>query len=278
VPQRERGRRAHQFLEQARFARDAESERHLDGRFDRVDQLVGRESAAVFRRHHFVRLRDDERSGLRGDALADDRLHLRHAPFGRQRFLREKRDRRRDRVAVDDLVENAELFGLAGGVRVALEHELQRGLGADQAREALRAARTRKQAELDFGKTGLGAFGREAIVARQRQLEAAAERVAVDCDGVDLLAALDRRDDVANRLGLGRRFGREVVDVGAAAEDAVGAGEDHRFYRRVVLGRFDRGQQVGRIGERERVHRRIVEGQDPNPVAILHVKLCHLMP
>jgi hypothetical protein len=100
------------------------------------------EPAAVFRRHHLVRLGKDERGGLQRDAGRDRRFAFRDAAFRLRRRLRgHQRQRGLDHIAVSDLVENAERFGLFGGMRGALEHDLERGLRADQTRKALRSAR-----------------------------------------------------------------------------------------------------------------------------------------
>jgi hypothetical protein len=50
-----------ELREQPRFARDAELVLEIRSRFDRVDQLVRREAALVFGRHHAVRDRDHRR-------------------------------------------------------------------------------------------------------------------------------------------------------------------------------------------------------------------------
>src|SRR6202030_2310296 len=110
--------------------------------------------------------------------------------------------------------------------RLALEHQLERGLRADQARKALRPARTRQQTELDLGQPDLRTWASDAIVAPECQFEPAAQRVAVDRGHIHLRAAFDPRDHVAYRL---RPFGppyAELVDVRAAAEDLVGSAKD----------------------------------------------------
>ena len=56
----------------------------------------------------------------------------------------------------------------------------ERGLHADHARQALRAAGARQQAELHFRQRDLRARQRHAVVAAQRQLQAAAHAHAVD--------------------------------------------------------------------------------------------------
>ena len=148
---------------------------------DRVDQLVRGEAAAVFGRHHLVRLRRPRTGRACGVMpLADDppsssRLRVRRGlPAYALDAPRRRRRRRRPRR------ECPSLWRASAASGVALEHELERGFRADQARQALRAAGAGQQAELDLGQAELRLWRRDAIVARQRELEAAAQRVAVD--------------------------------------------------------------------------------------------------
>src|SRR6202011_1646166 len=104
--------------------------------------------------------------------------------------------RGRHGVALDDVVEDALRQRVGGFDVVALEHDLQRIVRADQTREALRAAGAGQQAQLDLRQAEPRLRRRDAVVARQRQLEAAALRVAVDRRDVRLRALVDRRDHV----------------------------------------------------------------------------------
>ena len=64
--------------------------------------------------------------------------------------------------------------------RGTLEHELERGARADQPRKPLRSAGARQKPELNLRQAELRARRRDAIIAGQRELESAAETVAVD--------------------------------------------------------------------------------------------------
>ena len=144
---------------------------------------------------------------------------------------------------------DAQLERALGRDRRAFEHELQRRARADQSRQALRSAGARQESELDLRQAELCAGRRDAVVARQRKLEAAAEAVAVDGRDVDLCARLDRGDDVTYRYRVRRELRIEVVDVGAGAEEPVGAGQDDRLDRSVGMRRLDCREQPRAIGK-----------------------------
>ena len=97
--------------------------------------------------------------------------------------------------------------------RVAGDDELQRPFRPDQARQALRAAGARQEAELDLGQADAGAGRGDAVMAAERELEAAAERRAVDRRDDRLADALDRLDDL-DQPGRAARLA-ELRDVGA---------------------------------------------------------------
>ena len=140
-------------------------------------------------------------------------------------------------------------------------------LATDEPRQALRAAAAGDDAEQDLRLAEHGPLAGDAVVARQRQLAPAAERVAAD-RGDD--EPRDRGDGVergveagGDRLGLARPA--ELADVGAGREDPLATG-DHDGAGRVG------GQVVGRraqLGEqllRQRVHLRVVQRDDGNAV------------
>ena len=99
---------------------------------------------------------------------------------------------------------------------------VERRSDADQARQALRAAGARQQAELHFGQADLGRGHRDAVVAAQRHLEPAAERRAVDRGDHRLGRVLDRSSQLGQRSAIDRRLA-EFGDVGAGDEGAAGA-------------------------------------------------------
>ena len=100
-------------------------------------------------------------------------------------------DRLLDDVAGDDRVDDAVLLQLLDRRRVAGEDELERPFRPDEPRQALRAAGAGQEPELDLGQADAGARRRDAVMAAERELEAAAERRAVQ-RGDDRLAASPR--------------------------------------------------------------------------------------
>ena len=117
-------------------------------------------------------------------------------------------DGRRHHVAVGDLVDQARGRALGRVDEGARGDQLQRLLDADGARQPLRAAGTRNDAELDLGQAELAhVLGRDAVVAAERQLQPAAQRRAVD-----------RRH---HRLGATARCGRSAAAGPAPSSPSV---------------------------------------------------------
>ena len=100
----------------------------------------------------------------------------------------------------DDFLDQAVLQRLRGADRIAADDHLDREFRADRARQALRAAGTRQQAELHFGQAEPGVLGGDAEMAAERDLEAAAERGAVN-RGDDRLRRVLHRDQHFGRPG-----------------------------------------------------------------------------
>ena len=98
----------------------------------------------------------------------------------RRSAWRRRSPRARRSLPVDDRVDDAELLGLLGRHVAAGDDHLQRRLRADQARQALRAAAARQDADQHLGQPDLGARHGDAVVAGERILQPAAERIAVD--------------------------------------------------------------------------------------------------
>src|SRR5206468_6944590 len=106
-----------------------------------------------------------------------------------------------DRLAFDQPVHEADALRLLGADGAPGQDQLERPRLADDARQPLGAAITGNQAELDLGEAQLRVQRGETEGGRQRELEPAAEGIAVDDRdrgdrqrvelGKDLLAALD---------------------------------------------------------------------------------------
>jgi hypothetical protein len=104
-------------------------------------------------------------------------------------------------------------------------------------------------------------------MAGERDLEAAAERGAVDRGDHRLGAILDHVDDLRQPGGCGLG-GAELADVGAGEEGLALADDDHRLHRLVGIRLPDRRDQPLAHRVAERVHRRVVRGDDQH-VAML---------
>ena len=106
-----------------------------------------------------------------------------------------------------DVVDEAHLLGRGGADLVALEQHLQGVRRRHQPRDALRAAAAGEQADLDFRQADarLVAVGDDAVVAGERQLEAAAHADAVDRRGERLARGFQLTKDQ-------RELARAVVE------------------------------------------------------------------
>ena len=166
-----------------------------------------------------------------------------------------------DQLALDDAVDQADVARppwRRSACRVV--HHLQRLLDAGDARQALRPARAGQQAELDLGNAQLRVGHGDPIMAAERDLEPAAERGAVDRRDHRLGAILDRVDH-ARQPRHHRRLA-EFGDVGAGEEGLPFAADDDRLDRVVAFRLLDRRDQALPHRRAERVHRRVVRGDD----------------
>jgi hypothetical protein len=206
---------------------------------------------------------------LRGRALGEP-LRIARAPHGRaerHELLRIRETFGERVVAARDAIDEAERARFFRACVAPGQHQVERGLRADQARRALRAARAGQQAERDFGQPELRAGQREPVMRGERDLEAAAERRAVQRDHHRLRARLDPLAHVGQR----RRHGRlaEFADVGARDEVAAGADDQHRADCVIGLRGVERiGQAAPHVGG-QRVDGRMVDRDDEQRVAAL---------
>ncbi len=189
-----------------------------------------------------------------------------------------------------DGVDQLERQGLCKIDRLALEQHLHCVLRRHDARHALGAAGAGKQPDLDFGQsqTGLGIIGCDAVMARQRQFEAAAERKPVDRGSPRLARGLDAAKhlrepaalveqhlvggDVAlglQHLGILPAHALKHRQIGAGAQGFLARGDDDALHRAVgggllhdLLEFVDRGlvQHVHRTARRIPRHQRDAVG------------------
>ena len=177
-------------------------------------------------------------------------------------------DRRIDYVALDHLVDHPERLCLGGRHHRAAHDHIERRRHADQTGQALRAARSRDDAERHLRQPDPGAGRREPHVTAERQLEAAPQRHAVDGGDDRLLGCFEGVDQRGQMRGPGGRGLAEFADVGAGAEHLARPGDNDRAHRPVSGGRLERGLQAGPHGEPETVDRRIVERDDGYAIAV----------
>ena len=190
-----------------------------------------------------------------------------------------------------DGVNQVQRLGLVELDRLALEQELHRVLRLHDARHALGAAGAGEQADLDFGQTKprLRIVGGDAVMAGQRQLEAAAEREAIDRGGPRLARGLDVAEhlreaaalveqhlvgrDLAlllQRLRIGVAHALQHREIGAGAERFLAGGDDDALHGGISGGLLhDRLELIDR-GLVQHVHRAAgnVPGDERNAVGV----------
>ena len=171
----------------------------------------------------------------------------------------------------DDVIDDAGGERLRRGDRLAVGAHLERHLRAGETRQPLRAAGAGNDAEHHFGLADPGVLGRDAEVAGLRDLEAAAERVAVNRGDERLGGVLDALEQRVRALGARHRIGRrlqqvERLDVRAGDERRAGADEHDRLGGRIGDAALDRLVDLSPDLGRQRVHRRVVDGHDGDAV------------
>ncbi len=131
----------------------------------------------------------------------------------------------------NDPGDEAHPLRLVGVDHPAGEDHVHRLRLADEPRQPLRRAGARQDADRDLRLTETGRLGGEDEVAHQRQLAAAAERVAGDGSD-DRLAAprdpLPRRGDEVREIDVDERTALHLLDVGAGSECLLVAGQHDR--------------------------------------------------
>ncbi len=183
---------------------------------------------------------------------------------------------------------------------VALEKELQRVGWRQHAGDARRAAGAWKQPDLDLRQpeTRLRILRRDPVVAGERELEAAADRGAVDGGDPRLAAGLDppieQRELAAFLEQAGRRLLLAVAgklpeaaaerleerEIGASAEGVLARGDHHALHGSVTGKLLHQRRELLDRLERDQVHRaaRHVPGDEGDAVAVeidLEVGVAH---
>ena len=175
-------------------------------------------------------------------------------------------DRGVQQIAVlHDLVDETQLQRLLRADGRACGHHFD-GLGHwHDARQALRAARAGQDAELHLRQAKLRFRRGDAVVAGERELQAAAEREAADRRDQRLLQRVLEIVDVG-QVGLLARSS-ELADVGASREALSGADQHHRLDLRIGRRVLETLQDAGAQRVAEPVHRRVVHRDDGYAVA-----------
>ena len=177
-----------------------------------------------------------------------------------------------------DLVGQPDAQRFLGAHLAPGDHQLFGSAGADRTRQALRASPTRDDAQQDLGLPEHCPLAGDAIVARQRQLAPATERVSTDRGDHE---SRDRGDRVERRVepcaddfGLG--CATELADVGTSGEDAFAA-RDHDGTGRIRRQLDCRRMQFGEHFARQRVHLGIVQRDDCDAIgaAVEQDKISH---
>ncbi len=174
-------------------------------------------------------------------------------------------------------------FGLRGRQVAAFEQQGQRRHDADQPGNALRAAGAGAKPNLHLGLADLDAFaiGGHAVMAGERDLEAAAKRRAVDGAGHGLAAGFepaqhlrevqDGFQRLGGRCGLGLDDQAFHADQVRARDEArFAGGDDDAFHRDVTGGTLDGGLKLVYELWADDVHRfaRLVDGQGCDAIAV----------
>ena len=177
-------------------------------------------------------------------------------------------------IAVDHGVDDARLDGPRGGDRLALGAHLECERRPAQPRQPLRAPCARNDPEVHLGLTHLRGGDSDAVVARHGELEAAAERVAVNRGNQRLARIFQLFQSCVHRLRpldglLARLQLLEDGDVRAGDERRAGADQDHGVGARILAGTLDRlADRFGHAGA-QGIHRWVVDGEDGDPVPYL---------
>ena len=153
-------------------------------------------------------------------------------------------------------------FGLFGVDHPPRQDHVHRLRFADEARQALGGAGARQDADGDLRLPEPGGLGREDEVAHQRQLAAAAERVARDGGDNRLAAtgdALPRRRNEIGEIDVDERPVLHFLDVGASGKCLLVPGEHDRSNRIVGFEQVERRRQLAGQGVAQGI-------EDPRPV------------
>jgi hypothetical protein len=204
-------------------------------------------------------------------AHALERQLVGHHPVG-------QRNRRRDGVAVDHVIEQRGALQLGRRHDCAGDDHVQRGLQADHARQPLRAAGPGQQPELDLGQRDLRIRLGDAVVRAERELESTAHAHARDGGDHRFRRVLERRNQ-RRQARLARRVRcAELLDIGAAGKRTFAAGDHDGFDAGVGLRAVERLNQSLAQRSAKTVDRRVVQADQRVRAANLVLGAAHGRP
>ncbi len=165
-------------------------------------------------------------------------------------------------IALDHGIDDTERVRLLGRHGIAIDDHGERRLDAGKPRQTLRAAGARREAELDLRLADGGIGRRHAIVAAERDLEPATERLRAERGDDRFATSLDGRDDIAERRLVRRPGLAEHADVGAGDAARPATTQHDGGHRCVCIGLLDaRNDGIGHAGAHG-VDGWIVDGDD----------------
>jgi hypothetical protein len=239
------------------------------GGLDGVDRPLRRQEPAPLLLGRRPR-RGDERRVLRLRAQLLVALAGPGVRRPRSQPLPEEADGALQEVPLDDGVHDAVAVGLGGLDRVSLRAHLQGLADAGQPGQPLGPAGAGDDPELDLRLAHLRGRHRDPVVAGHGDLEAAAESRAVDRthDRLrEVLEGAEERGEAFAALLLAGGDLLELLDVGAGDERLARADQDEPLHRPVAPRGLEGGVDPFRDAGADRVHRRVVDGDDADLVA-----------
>ncbi len=274
MAQRCRLGREHQRAEQFALALEARIEGLVHGRRNRLDAGQG-SRVGTGRGFDGVARELKKRLGVRHGDLEIARA-FEAAPLGKQ-DARELQRGRQDVLGMEGVEQSGVAQLLRGDGRARHDH-VQRPLDADQARQALRAAGARQEAQLDLRQRDLRARDGHAVMTGQSQFETAAHTDTIDAGNHGLAQSFDRASE-RGKIRLRQRLGpTELADVGAAGKALRRTHQNDCLDGVVRLGTLQRAQQCAPQFRAETVHRRIVEREDRDAVGDSEIDSGHRSP
>ena len=277
---RRRLRAGDEFAEELLLHLDAFVERQVHRRLDALDVVFGREEAAELAGIGLADIREDFRLAAGRFHLVVQVAHLLQRALLGDDLVGEGNRALAQLAFFREFVDEAHFEALLRAHMLPGRHHFERLFRADDARQALRAARARQKAEVHFRQSAFRRRHRHPVVAGQRHFQAAAQRRAVDRGDDGFRRVLDHGLRVEEARAL-RRLA-EFGDVGARDEGLALADQHDGLHVRVVDRLLDAVGDAFAHRRRKRVHGWRIEGDDGDAAFLLKrgdvVDRCHGAP